>query len=285
MACVNNILVFGYIGLLRAVGKELFHTEVKAEVIDIQNEATELEARRKANEDDTSESSDYSQMRYKEHVTFRVTLNDKVTQYKQKVKAEELENKNGTTDLSLVPMKNIDFNLSYPESSYISPRNFCTVFPYHVIFDSNLLIKQCGVQLQKCCPYIVEQDVKLMDIFSIAQPKMPLTFEHILRFINATFILELRGFMLDNGVKTVNAKGILLKGRCRKAFVFLQYGLLTNLMFRTKYNLHPTSSWVWSNQCNRSAFPFPITIFILMFRTKYNLHPTMYIIKSMVEPV
>ena len=42
-----------------------------------------------------------------------------------------------------------DLNIQYPESTIISGKIFCDLFPFHVVFDKDLVIKQCGIKLQK----------------------------------------------------------------------------------------------------------------------------------------
>ena len=42
-----------------------------------------------------------------------------------------------------------DLNIQYPESTIISGKISCDLFPFHVVFDKDLIIKQCGIKLQK----------------------------------------------------------------------------------------------------------------------------------------
>ena len=39
--------------------------------------------------------------------------------------------------------------------SLISPKIFCNLFPYHILFDDQMRIKQCGVTIQKMSHYKV----------------------------------------------------------------------------------------------------------------------------------
>ena len=39
--------------------------------------------------------------------------------------------------------------------SLISPKIFCNLFPYHILFDDKMRIKQCGVTIQKMSHYKV----------------------------------------------------------------------------------------------------------------------------------
>ena len=51
---------------------------------------------------------------------------------------------------SFISVENLyDLNICYPESTIINGKIFCDLFPFHVVFDKDLIIKQCGTKLQK----------------------------------------------------------------------------------------------------------------------------------------
>ncbi len=78
-----------------------------------------------------------------------------------------------------------------PDSSLITPRSFCELFPFHILFDSDLVIKQCGSNIARWSHKILEDSgLRLPDLFTLVKPQMPLTFDHIRRFCNANYILE-----------------------------------------------------------------------------------------------
>ena len=37
---------------------------------------------------------------------------------------------------------------SIPHSVQIGPDDFCEIFPYHIVFDSSMNLKQAGIQIQ-----------------------------------------------------------------------------------------------------------------------------------------
>ncbi len=39
--------------------------------------------------------------------------------------------------------------VTYPDSTIIDGKVLCDLFPFHVVFDRQLVIKQCGSKLQK----------------------------------------------------------------------------------------------------------------------------------------
>lgn len=67
------------------------------------------------------------------------------------------------------------------KKSIVSCRNFCQLFPFHVLFDGDLIIKQLGVNLFKLSRRRVEAGCRLTDAFSLVQPKMAFTYGNILR--------------------------------------------------------------------------------------------------------
>lgn len=75
-----------------------------------------------------------------------------------------------------------------PDSPIVSPAMLCNIFPFHIVFDTSLVIRQCGDKIVK--NEILQGPVFLDDLFSLAEPRMPLTFNHILRFCNASYLLD-----------------------------------------------------------------------------------------------
>ena len=73
--------------------------------------------------------------------------------------------------------------------SFLTPKMFCDVFPFHVVFDRNLIIQQCGVNIKKFRP-TTQVGSKARDVFQLIKPHIPFTFQSIQRFINASFLLK-----------------------------------------------------------------------------------------------
>jgi len=83
---------------------------------------------------------------------------------------------------------------------FMNINSFTEAFPFHVVFDKNLNIKQCGTSISK---YIemsgVESSGKLKkkhkmkyfftDAFRLIRPKMDFTFENIRHHINTVFVV------------------------------------------------------------------------------------------------
>ena len=129
---------------MRAVGRELYNVEITSEVLEVTAETIEgvtqdhVTFRLRA-QDLTTESSD--------------ALNEKIQVDSKKQSEIELDGKESRLLLrrrGLVSVENLyDLNLSYPESTIINGKIFCDLFPFHVVFDKDLIIKQCGTKLQK----------------------------------------------------------------------------------------------------------------------------------------
>ena len=71
----------------------------------------------------------------------------------------------------------------------MSPRSFCHAFPFHVIFDKNMHIKQCGTSIARLIPEIKNKNCKLTDIFTIIRPHINLEFQQIYSQIMSVFVV------------------------------------------------------------------------------------------------
>ncbi len=83
---------------------------------------------------------------------------------------------------------------------------FCNLFPYHILFDDSMTIKQCGTILTRMSHNVIRPRKKLFDVTRLFHPRMGLTFHHILRFINAVFMLEVK-------TNNHNLPSLILKGK------------------------------------------------------------------------
>ena len=77
---------------------------------------------------------------------------------------------------------------------------FCALFPYHVVFDDKLVIKQVGYKLGEICPHVRPGDV-MSDVFSVTYPRVPFTFKAILEFFNSCFVLYSKDTQGSIGLK------------------------------------------------------------------------------------
>ncbi|XP_015284774.1 PREDICTED: guanylate cyclase soluble subunit beta-2-like [Gekko japonicus] len=82
--------------------------------------------------------------------------------------------------------------LQFPEKLWIEERTFCYTFPFHVVFDKKLKIKQAGVNIQKFVPRLRTTGTRLDKYFTIVHPQVTFTIFSIRKFINSQFVLKAR---------------------------------------------------------------------------------------------
>ena len=111
--------------MLRAAAKLLFKSRADFKVLDVT--AKELG-------DGTFDS----------HVTFEVTiLDESISVAKPCSSVVDVATRSVVTSPQLLP----DYH-----SALIGPQVFCNLFPFHVVFDEELTIRQCGANIQKLHP-------------------------------------------------------------------------------------------------------------------------------------
>lgn len=91
-------------------------------------------------------------------------------------------------------------DLDTDAESKISPRTFCQVCPFHLMFDRDLHVHQAGVSISRVLPSVCYPGATLDKLFQVVRPHMELTFENILSHINTIYVLcALEG--LDTGTR------------------------------------------------------------------------------------
>lgn len=143
------------LGLVKAVARDLYQQNATIEVISKKQEIIQGG-------------------KTQEHVAFKVVLENKL---------------NGLTTNNLAVEK---FNPAIPDGFHISAQQFCHAFPYHIIFDNTLKIKQCGLMIQKMLHQRVEVGSCINNLFDIIHPRMTFTIENVRMFINTVFMLGVR---------------------------------------------------------------------------------------------
>lgn len=71
----------------------------------------------------------------------------------------------------------------------VSEQAFCKAFPFHIIFDRQMVIQQMGSRLKKLIAPAPSKELKLTTMFSLQRPRVELTFQNILHHINTIYIL------------------------------------------------------------------------------------------------
>ncbi|XP_053312031.1 guanylate cyclase soluble subunit beta-2-like [Spea bombifrons] len=93
------------------------------------------------------------------------------------------------------------FQPVYPETLWMDVKAFCNEFPFHIVFDKQLKVKQAGVNIQKIVPGIQIMDIKLDEYFTIVHPQVTFTITNIQMFLNSQFVLKTRREMMPESWK------------------------------------------------------------------------------------
>ncbi|XP_038050765.1 guanylate cyclase soluble subunit beta-2-like isoform X2 [Patiria miniata] len=200
------------VGIVRAVAKEFFDSELKMEVLE---ETHEEERNGK-----------------KEHVTFaiyqrRIRKIDEgppkfVAQSRkhseQQLNKEDVqavfrnieEQKEAGTNhfspqkihQSLISLGNLygSFVPSYPEKLWMTQQIFCEFFPYHLVFDSELNVMQAGVHIQRIMPKLRRMESNPVSwFFDLIHPQIDWCIKSIQKFENMQFVLQTRRDSITQG--------------------------------------------------------------------------------------
>lgn len=82
--------------------------------------------------------------------------------------------------------------------SRISSHTFCQACPFHIVFDSEMVIYQAGISLLRVLPSVKVGQTRLNEVFEVIRPHIQLTFDHILQFINKVYVVKTREGLLDS---------------------------------------------------------------------------------------
>ncbi|XP_071758230.2 guanylate cyclase soluble subunit beta-2 [Centroberyx gerrardi] len=82
------------------------------------------------------------------------------------------------------------FSPCFPDKLWMEEEAFCNAFPFHIVFDEDLKVKQTGVNIQKFVPGLQTRDTRLDQYFTIIHPQVTFTIESIRKFINSQFVLK-----------------------------------------------------------------------------------------------
>ncbi|XP_030058266.1 guanylate cyclase soluble subunit beta-2-like [Microcaecilia unicolor] len=93
------------------------------------------------------------------------------------------------------------FEPVYPQQLWVEERVFCNAFPFHIVFDKELKVKQAGVNIQKYVPGLQTMAISIDDYFTIIHPEITFTISSICKFINSQFVLKTRREMMPESWK------------------------------------------------------------------------------------
>uniref|UniRef100_A0A8C5GI37 guanylate cyclase n=1 Tax=Gouania willdenowi TaxID=441366 RepID=A0A8C5GI37_GOUWI len=202
-------------GIIGAVVRDFFNSEITMEIV---NQIEEIERTGK-----------------KEHVVFLVrqkpaaasTSKTGTTQTHQPLPDKQRANHHQKSCPAMVKKSRWDiirglvrlgkgkllrgFEPVYPQCLNIDLKTFCHVFPFHIVFDDQLVIHQAGVNLQRIVPGLQTMGVHLDQYFNIIHPEVTFTISSIRKFINSHFVLETNKDMIPEAQR--NKPMLQLRGQ------------------------------------------------------------------------
>ena len=114
------------------------------------------------------------------------------------------------------PVKELDILSSEPK---ISPSTFCRIFPFHLMFSSDMEILQYGDSLSRFIKGINNREhLAMPDVFELVRPRIEFTREALLAHVNTVFVLTTRPgfFQVPNSTdanSNFDSKSLRLKGQ------------------------------------------------------------------------
>ncbi|KAG8584691.1 hypothetical protein GDO81_004722 [Engystomops pustulosus] len=110
-----------------------------------------------------------------------------------------------------------------PTDLRISINTFCGAFPFHLMFDPNMVILQLGEGLRKLIKCEVHKTMKFHDSFEIVSPNIICTFEQVLLRLSTPFVIRniLDTSGLENKDKVMEIKGQMIHVAESSSILFL----------------------------------------------------------------
>ncbi|XP_024781068.4 guanylate cyclase soluble subunit beta-2 [Pan paniscus] len=133
------------------------------------------------------------------------------------------------------------FEPIYPERLWIEEKTFCNAFPFHIVFNESLQVKQARVNIQKYVPGLQTQNIQLDEYFSIIHPQVTFNIFSIRRFINSQFVLKTRREMMPvawQSQTTLKLRGQMIWMESMRCMVYLCSPKLRNLQELEELNMH-----------------------------------------------
>lgn len=78
------------------------------------------------------------------------------------------------------------------EKQLIGPVSFAQIFPFHMIFNRDLRVLQCGNAMLRTAPHVFGEGVRLNHFARISRPGVPLTFDSIMEHQNSVFLMQIQ---------------------------------------------------------------------------------------------
>ncbi|XP_012578630.1 PREDICTED: guanylate cyclase soluble subunit beta-2-like [Condylura cristata] len=133
------------------------------------------------------------------------------------------------------------FTPIYPERLWIEEKTFCNAFPFHIVFDESLRVKQAGVNIQKYVPGLQTRKIQLDEYFSIIHPQVTFNIFSICKFINSQFVLKARREMMPEVWKsqpTLKLRGQMIWMESMRCMIYMCSPKLRSLQELEERKMH-----------------------------------------------
>lgn len=105
-----------------------------------------------------------------------------------------------------------------PQVPKVSPATFCRIFPFHLMFDRDLIIRQAGNSISRVLPEVTRPGCKMTEFLEMIRPHLDFTFDKILSHINTIYVLRTKEGLMeyrtrDNKEATAEQSRMRLKGQ------------------------------------------------------------------------
>ncbi|XP_073525964.1 guanylate cyclase soluble subunit beta-2-like [Phyllobates terribilis] len=133
------------------------------------------------------------------------------------------------------------FQPVYPSRLWMDEMAFCNEFPFHIVFDKELKVKQAGVNIQKYVPGIQTMDIRLDEYFTIVHPQVTFTISNIKMFTNSQFVLKTKREMMPESWKkqpTLKLRGHMIWMDSIQCMIYMCSPKLRSLQELEERNMH-----------------------------------------------
>uniref|UniRef100_A0A8C1VV42 guanylate cyclase n=1 Tax=Cyprinus carpio TaxID=7962 RepID=A0A8C1VV42_CYPCA len=208
-------------GIIGAVAKDFFNSEIKMEIV---NQIEEVE-----------------RMGKKEHIVFLITQIFESSCFKDFTVIYNLIY-TVLLRISVLFGKTLRaFEPVYPDNLCIDLKTFCNAFPFHIVFDEELQVRQAGVTIQRIVPGLQSRCGQLDQYFNIQHPQVTFNICSIRKFINSHFVLRTRRDRMPMAWRErpmLELRGQMLWMTPLRCMLYLASPLLRSLQELEEHSMH-----------------------------------------------
>ena len=98
---------------------------------------------------------------------------------------------------------------AHPSDWPVTAQIFQSCFPFHIIFDKDLVVRHMGISLMRLFPRAIATEALINDYFELARPPVDLTYANIRSYVHNVFILNMKEAHSRNsrGDETLHFRG------------------------------------------------------------------------------